>query len=162
MAASPAPEATSESGAVNPNVGYYCGTERWPVKTLDGCGLSVQTHLLIALGRITGEKPSSAVISMYSRGVASDSRKASSFVDFLIRERRIQRHAHHLNPTTSRVGSFALSSLLSRSHEARKVGELPERNLCPQPTAQAWQSEVGSNSQFHFVNTQTGKVDWSM
>jgi hypothetical protein len=34
--------------------------------------------------------------------------------------------------------------------------------LCPQPTAQAWQSEVGSNSQFHFVNTQTGKVDWSM
>jgi hypothetical protein len=34
MAAPPAPEATSQSGAVNPNVGYYCGTERWPVKTL--------------------------------------------------------------------------------------------------------------------------------
>ena len=38
MAASPAPEGTSESGAVNPNVGYYCGTERWPVKTLSDEG----------------------------------------------------------------------------------------------------------------------------
>jgi len=34
IAESPAPEATSESGPANPNVGYYCGTERWPVKTL--------------------------------------------------------------------------------------------------------------------------------
>jgi hypothetical protein len=31
IAESPAPEAT---GATNPNVGYYCGTERLPVKTL--------------------------------------------------------------------------------------------------------------------------------
>jgi hypothetical protein len=33
-AAAPEAEATAESGSAAGNAGYYCGTERWPLKTL--------------------------------------------------------------------------------------------------------------------------------
>ena len=85
------------------------------------------------------------------------------FVDFLIRERRIQQHPHHLNPTTSRVGSFALSSLLSRSHEGRKVMGCPNEtcvhNIPPRPGRAKWARTRSSILSIHRQEKSTGRYN---